>query len=255
MLGGEAEEVARHVPGPAEPPPRPLPYEHMFATLRRSVRRLLLPRLPSGSGAQKSVARRRDYLAPVASVLLQLRDVAEAPQELVAAIAVAGLPEESSAIASYLGIDEAELAATRGGALQADLDVPAGFWRVWPARGIGLWISRKPGQRPPLGRLRPNVDIDLARTLLRLGERGIWLYEGRLYDREHGWSRPLALLPLYRALTDGSTDTLAVAGAWSDPAGRAYRAVLTRTGELQARYPTQAVRWLAIACDLPDDPQ
>jgi hypothetical protein len=191
----------------------------------------------------------------VASVLLQLRDVADAPEELVAAVAVAGLPAEPSAIAAHLGIEPEQLGATRGGALQVDLDVPAGFWRVWPARGIGLWISRLPGQLPPLGRLRPNLEIDLARTLLRLGERGIWLYEGRVYDREHGWSRPLALRPLYAALTDRSTDPIAVAGAWSDPAGRAYRAVLTRAGELQARYPTQAVRWLAIACDLPDDPK
>jgi hypothetical protein len=190
----------------------------------------------------------------VASVLLQLPDVAE-PEELVAAVAVAGLPDEPAAIASYLGVETSQLGQTRGGALQADLDVPAGFWRVWPARGIGLWIGRAPGQRPPLGALRPNLDIDLARTLLRLGDRGIWLYEGRLYERERGWSRPLQLRPLYEALVDDANDTLAVAGAWSDPGGRAYRAVLTRAGELQARYPTQAVRWLAIACDLPDDPE
>jgi hypothetical protein len=226
----------------------------MFDTLRQLLR-CARPWPGTGGEARPGVARRRNYLAPVASVLLQLRDVAETPEEFVAAVAVAGLPAEPSAIAAHLGIELGQLGATRGGAFQADLDVPAGFWRVWPARGIGLWISRMPGQRPPLGRVRPNVEIDLARTLLRLGERGIWLYEGRVYDREHGWSRPLALRPLYRALADGTDETLAVAGAWSDPAGRAYRAVLTRAGELQARYPAQAVRWLAIACDLPDDPQ
>jgi hypothetical protein len=41
----------------------------------------------------------------VASVLLQLQDVAEEPEELVAAVAVAGLPAEASAIASHLGVE------------------------------------------------------------------------------------------------------------------------------------------------------
>jgi hypothetical protein len=199
-------------------------------------------------------ARRGGYRARVASVLLQLRDGAEAPEGLVPAVAVAGLPGHPEEIARHLGVGLEQFGATRGGAIQADLDVPAGFWRVWPDRGIGLWVGRVPGQPPPLGRLCPSVEIDLAATLLRLGERAIWLYEGQLFHEERGWTRPLALRPLFEELTQGGAEYIAIAGSWSDPAGRAYRAVLTRSGELQATRPTQAVRWLAIACDLPDDP-
>jgi hypothetical protein len=190
----------------------------------------------------------------VGSVLLRVGDVADAGRaELLPAVAVAGLPRRDAAIAGALGLDVAQFGPTRGGAIQADLDVPHGFWRVWPARGIGLWISRVPHQRPPLARIAHPANLDLVQTLLRLGDRGIWIYEGRLFDDNSGWGRPQQLKELFDVLARDQQRILAIAGSWGDSAGRSHDAVLTCAGEMRAVNPTQAVGWLSIACGLPDE--
>lgn len=190
----------------------------------------------------------------MSSVLLKVSDVADVGwAELLPAVAVAGLPRDTAAIARALGLNAEQFGPTRGGAIQADLDVPAGFWRVWPTRGIGLWISRAPQRRPPLGRMAHTAELDLVQTVLRLGDHGIWIYEGRLFDADAGWTRPLPLKDLFHTLVRDQQRMLAVAGSWGDSAGRSHEAVLTRAGEMQAVSPTQAVRWLTIACGLPYD--
>jgi hypothetical protein len=165
------------------------------------------------------------------------------------AVAVAGLPQALEAVAEVLGLLPSQLAPTRDEALEAELDVPPGRWRVWPARGVGLWIGHDTSP-PPLGRVRSLYRLDLAETVRRLGEHGIWLYEGRVLDAD-GWSAPLPLKPLYQLLVGG--EVTAVCGAFGDRVGRAHEALISCSGQLRMSHPEQALGWLEIACGFKDD--
>jgi hypothetical protein len=176
----------------------------------------------------------------------------ERPFTGVRAFAVAGLHGEPGQIAEALGLDPAQFAPTRHGAIQADLDVPAGFWRVWPDEGIGLWIGREPGTEPPLRQWRPRVRLDLLKVVMRLGERGIWLYEGQLHG-DDGWTPRQPLKMIYEQLQRHPDAFDALSGEFGDSSGRSQQAVISRFGSLETLSPTQAVRWLSIAYDLTRD--
>lgn len=175
--------------------------------------------------------------------------ISERPFDGIRACAVGGLPADAVLIAEMLGLLPTQFGATRGGAIQADIDVPSGFWRVWPDRGIGLWIGRDRGQPPPLKRWQPAVELDLLRTILRLGEHEVWLYEGQLHD-ESGWTSPLPLRTIYETLRLQPDNFDALTGEFGDSSGRSQTAFISRFGCVEAISPTQAVRWLSIAYGL-----
>jgi hypothetical protein len=192
-------------------------------------------------------AERRDNFPLVTSGLCA--EIELAPTVAIPAVAVAGLPRAAVDVANVLGLLPSQLAPTRDEALEAELDVPPGRWRVWPTRGVGLWVGRDTSP-PPLARVRALYRLDLAETVRRLGEHGIWLYEGRVFDRGR-WSEPLPLKPVYQLLLGG--EATAVCGAFGDRAGRAHEAMIFRSGQLRMSHPEQALGWLEIACGLTDD--
>jgi len=176
----------------------------------------------------------------------------ERPLDTIRACAIGGLPSEPALIAAALGLHPAQFGQTRRGAMQADIDLPRGFWRVWPEHGIGLWIGRDPGQAPPLLWWRPAAELDLLQTILRLGEHNVWLYEGQLRD-ESGWTEPLSLKAIYDELRRQPDTFEALLGEFGNSSGRSQSAFISRTGCVEMSSPTQAVRWLSIAYDLTSD--
>jgi hypothetical protein len=166
----------------------------------------------------------------------------------ISAVAIVGLPRERASIAVALGLLDGQLAETRGEALEGELDLPPGFWRVWPSTGIGLWVGRD-ASPPPLTRVGSMLTLDLSGTVRRLGEYGIWPYEGRAL-RDGRWTPPLPLKPLYEHLLAGAD---AFHGSFGDEGGRSEEALFERAGRLRMRRPEQAVRWLEIASGLHND--
>jgi hypothetical protein len=173
--------------------------------------------------------------------------------DAVRACAVAGLPADPAEIARALGLAPGQFGATRGGAIQADIDLPSGFWRVWPDTGIGVWIGRDPDQSPPLRNWEPSAPLELLHTVLRLGEEyDTWLYEGQLHDAS-GWSAPMTLKAIYDLLRLEPDRFDALSGEFGDSSGRSQTAAIFRSGCVEAISPTQAVRWLSIAYGLNGD--
>jgi hypothetical protein len=180
----------------------------------------------------------------VSSLPSTLGDLGHVREGLVSARAVRALPSDTVSVARALGLLPAQFGATRDGAIQADLDVPDGFWRIWPESGFGVWVGRAPNQPPPSIPSISMAGVDLAQAILRLGESGIWLFEGRILRHGSGWTNPLALSDAYGLLMRSASDMLAIDGWFGDSSGRSHHGVLSRDGELQAVSPTQAVRWL-----------
>lgn len=179
-------------------------------------------------------------------------EIGERPLQGIRACAVAGLPPDLERIAASLGLLPEQFGPTRDGAFQAELDLPAGFWRVWPEREIGLWIGRDPDQPPPLARWQPAREMTLLEMVLRLGEHGIWLFEGQLAG-DGGWSRPLPLKAVYDQLQHHPERFNRLSGDFGDSSGRSQRATISRFGCVEAVSPRQAVRWLSIAYGLSSD--
>lgn len=178
--------------------------------------------------------------------------IGEPPLQGFRACAVGGLPPELESIAVSLGLLPEQFGPTRDGAFQADLDLPAGFWRVWPDREIGLWIGRDPDHPPPLVHWHPTQELSLLEMILRLGEHGMWLFEGRLGD-DDGWSSPLPLKVVYEQLKRFPERFERLSGEFGDSSGRSLPAAISRSGSVEAVSPTQAVRWLSIAYGLSSD--
>jgi hypothetical protein len=158
----------------------------------------------------------------------------------VTAVAVAGLPASVAELATSLGLLPEQFGATRDDALEAELDVPSGRWRVWPDRGVGLWVSGD-ATPPPLTRVTAELTLDLRGAVSRLGGHGIWLYEGRIL-RGGEWSGPLPLKSAYPLLADAD----AVCGSFAER-GRSEEALLERSGRVRMRHPARALRWLEIS--------
>ena len=118
--------------------------------------------------------------------------------------------------------------------------------------GIGLWIGRDPDQTPPLVRWRPPAELSLLEMILRLGEHGIWLFEGQL-GADGDWSPPLPLKAVYEQLRRHPERFDRLSGEFGDSSGRSQHATISRFGCVEAVSPTQAVRWLSIAYGLISD--
>jgi hypothetical protein len=136
----------------------------------------------------------------------------------------------------------------RRGVLQAELDVPAGFWRLWPSRRIAIWVGCTADAVMPFVSRPFRRELDLERALLRLHRSGLWLQEANLI-RDH--SEPERLETIIAAVR-GDSRIEGVAGFWGDESGRVYEGVLHRSGDAWLEHPTQAVRWLITAYGLDD---
>lgn len=158
----------------------------------------------------------------------------------ITAVAVAGLPATAAELAAALSLLPEQFGTTRDGALEAALDLPPGRWRVWPDRGIGLWVGAD-ASPPPLTRVTAELPLDLRAAIRRLGDHGVWLYEGRIM-RADVWSGPLPLKAIYPLLEDAD----AVCGSFGER-GRSEEALLERSGRLRMQHPARALRWLEIS--------
>jgi hypothetical protein len=173
----------------------------------------------------------------------------------VPAFLVADLPAEPSAAAAALGLPFTAFGPARGGAWQADLDLPRGTsWRLFPDRRAALWVAREAAAAvPPISPVWTGMKIELLDGLLRLAEvERVWLSEAALLDAETGWTSMMGATAAIRALADGS-DVLALSGTWSDERGRAVYAELHRDGRIRAETYAQAERWLLTAAGIDVD--
>lgn len=171
---------------------------------------------------------------------------------LVPASVLVDVPRELPELASMIGVGVRQLQPMRGGAFQAELDVPPGFWRVWPEHALALWIGRGPYASMPHVAQRHRGQLDLLTTLLRLHRTGMWLQEASLVltDGDRTESAPLeAIVAALRAHADR---VAGVAGFWGDGAGNVVEGELFRSGEVRVSSPTTAIRWLETAYGLND---
>jgi hypothetical protein len=158
-----------------------------------------------------------------------------------------GLPTDLGALTQELGVASSQFQHMRHGALQAELDVPAGIWRIWPELGLALWVGRNPKATMPFISAPRRAAIDLHQALLRLHSSGLWLQEGRVVLDDGSLTGPLPLETIVAALREQKERIAGIAGFWGDENGRALEAEIHRTGELRACHPAQALRWLLTA--------
>jgi hypothetical protein len=171
---------------------------------------------------------------------------------LVLASILVNLPSDLVDVASLIGVRLAQLEPMRGGAFQAELDLPPGFWRVWPQHSIALWIGRAPdAAMPHIARPHRN-DLDLLSTLLRLHRAGMWLQEASLVFDDGSRTHSAPLEAIISTLRTHGGQIVGIAGFWGDESGRALQAEIYRSGEIRAGSPTTALRWLETAYGLND---
>jgi hypothetical protein len=168
---------------------------------------------------------------------------------LKSAMLFTGLSADMGHAASALGLDASQFGHMRGGAQQAELDIPRGAWRYWPARGAAAWLGRKANVAAPQSELRAEP-LELSAAIARLFERGLWSSELRLL-RRNGWSSPLPLKDALAELRDARV--LGVAATWSDGRGGAVHVELFSDGQVWASDALHAERWLLVANGLPDE--
>ena len=169
---------------------------------------------------------------------------------LMPALLVGGLPDDPVDAATALGVPFSAFGAVRGGALQADFDLPRGAsWRLLGyGSGLALWIGRDArGERPPSKEGILPVELDLAKALIALAEIELsWLSEGSVLDATGKWTPAATGEAILRTVT-ADHGAQAVAGTWGDARGRAVQAEMYRDGRIWAETHTQAERWLLAA--------
>jgi hypothetical protein len=166
------------------------------------------------------------------------------------ALLVGGLPAEPVDAAAALGVPFDVFGAVRGGALQADFDLPRGTsWRLLGrGSGLALWVGRDANsERPPSRRRARSIELDLTKALLALAEIELaWLSEGSVLDAAGTWG-PAATGETVLRMLAAERSAQAVAGTWGDARGRAVQAEIYRDGRIWAETHTQAERWLLAA--------
>jgi hypothetical protein len=170
---------------------------------------------------------------------------------LLPAFLVHGLPADLEAAAAALGLTLAVFGPMRGGAWQADFDLPRGTsWRLLPDKRAALWMARDAAAAtPPVPGSWSGVDIDLVQALWRLARAGLWLTEASLLIGSDAWTARAPGGEILRRLADESAPR-AVAGVWSDPHGRAVQAELHHDGRIWAENHIRAERLLLVAAGL-----
>lgn len=174
---------------------------------------------------------------------------------LMPAFLVAGLPLEPAAAAAELGLSFAAFGPARGGAWQADFDLPRGTsWRLLPEHGAALWLARDATTAlPPSAASWRPLELDMLAAVIRVAAiEGVWLTEARVMRNGEGWTAPLGGSAALR-LMGKARDLTAVSGTWSDHRGRAVAGELHRDGRMWAETHVQAERWLLAVAGLEPD--
>ena len=183
---------------------------------------------------------RSEHSAPVASTAL------------MPAFLVTGLPSEPAAAAAELGVSFASFGPARGGAWQADFDLPRGTsWRLLPDYGAALWLARDTATSlPPIACGCRGLELDVLAAVLRLAAvEGVWLTEARLLSEAVGWTGAIGGSTALRLMAQ-LPDVVAVSGTWSDRRGRAVTGELHRDSRIWAETHVQAEQWLLAAAEL-----
>jgi hypothetical protein len=171
-----------------------------------------------------------------------------APQTagLISARLVLDAGDDVPDIAERLGINAAQLAWGGDGALHAELDVPAGSWRVYPPFRVALWISLRPGDDPPPA--PPGRRLRLGRTVRRLRRRGARSRDLQVCDGEV-WSVPLRASEALAVLK--TSDPFGICAIWSCHDRQPARIEIYDDGTLWASTPADAHWWAmeAAACE------
>jgi hypothetical protein len=171
-----------------------------------------------------------------------------APQTvgLTSARLVLDAGENLADISARLGVDLAQLAWGGDGALQVDLDLPPGSWRVYPPLHVALWISLRPGVDPPP--IRHHGRLGLAKLVRRLRARGVRFRDLRVNDGET-WSQPLRAAEALSVLK--ASDPCCISAMWSRADRHPARIEVCDDGTLWASTPADAAWWTMEA--LADD--
>lgn len=168
------------------------------------------------------------------------------------AVLFTDLPETPEAAADVLGLSPEQLTDVRDGALQADLDVPSGAWRVWPQKRVAAWLGRSTSS-PHTSAALERAQLDLVDALDRLYERGYWCAELQLLRDEDGWSGSLPLKAALSKMIDGEQAVRGFSGVFGDGRGGSARVELLCDGQAWASSSIDAERWLLVASGLSDE--
>jgi hypothetical protein len=155
---------------------------------------------------------------------------------------VIGAGEEVGEIAHRLGLDEQQLSWGGDNALHAELDCPAGSWRIYPERRMGLWISARPGFDPPP--VPAGDKLQLVAMVLALRARGVRFRDVCVYE-DGEWSRPLGAIAALARMT--SSEPYGISAVWSSIDRRPARVEIFADGALWAPTPSDAAWWVAEA--------
>jgi hypothetical protein len=154
---------------------------------------------------------------------------AAVPAGYVPALAVIHLPSDADEACDLLASRE-QFEALRDGSMSAELGVPPGVWRYWPARRVAFWLGASRDARPSL---RANAQLDLYELVLCLGRQGYLLRDLKTLG-PGGWGPRRRAGAALRALADDPS-VEAVRGVWADPAGHAIRLEIHTTGAMAAQ--------------------
>lgn len=162
---------------------------------------------------------------------------------LVPGLIALGLPCGIAEAARALGVQPAAFVPMQDGSLQAEFDFPRpSLWRVWPERGVGIWIGAdQDNDEPPVQWAWRRSRFPVAETASTLAALGIWLQEALLLTAD-GWHGPFpgtAATETARAI-----EPIAIAGTWSLIDGHAVRGVVFDDGRAWGETPQQTEQWL-----------
>lgn len=146
-------------------------------------------------------------------------------------LVLTGLPEDHDAALALLA-DPRQFEPMRDGTMQADLEVPAGTWRVWMDRRIALWIGARRYASPAID-IRQH--LDLFELAAEVSDAGLMLRDMALRTRT-GWGPTLRAHRALRGLANcahGEVD--AIRGVWGISSDRAIRVEIHDSGRMFAR--------------------
>jgi hypothetical protein len=119
----------------------------------------------------------------------------------------------------------------------AEIDVPTGSWRYWPSDGVAIWVGARKDAIP---RVEAVASLDLFDAVAALASAGLALRE-LSFRFADGWTANIRAHRALDLLAD-SGDFEGISGVWADPAGRAVRATVYKTGVVTAEDRDQAWR-------------
>lgn len=158
---------------------------------------------------------------------------------LLPALVLVGLPPDRCAAMNALAsVDQFE--QMTDGALQADLEVPPGTWRLWADRHVALWVGTRADAVPMV---RSNAKLDLFEAALALSDSGLMLRDLRVQTAA-GWGKLMRAHEALRHLAE-HPDVTGVRGVWATASARGVRAVraeIHSSGSMFAE--TAAMAWL-----------